>query len=69
VMAANQGLYNGLLAAESDLVIAPSGCRGVAFQLKLFFTWLLVLPLAYMGGASASRKILLGPGANRCQLR
>lgn len=56
VMAANQGLYNGFLAAGLIwALIHPDAA--VAFQLKLFFLACVVVAGLY-GGATASRKIL-----------
>ncbi|MDO1581307.1 DUF1304 domain-containing protein [Rhizobium oryzicola] len=55
VMAANQGLYNGFLAAGLIWALlhpAPA----FAFQLKLFFVGCVVVAGLY-GGLTASRKI------------
>ncbi|MCJ0763430.1 DUF1304 domain-containing protein [Variovorax terrae] len=54
VLAANQGLYNGFLAAGLlwGLVLGPAG-----FGTKVFFA-LCVLVAGLYGGATASRKIL-----------
>ncbi|MEP3436908.1 MAG: DUF1304 domain-containing protein [Hoeflea sp.] len=57
VMAANQGLYNGFLAAGLIWsLIHPDAA--VAFQLKLFFLGCVVVAGLY-GGATASRKIFV----------
>ena len=57
VMAANQGLYNGFLAAGLIWsLIHPDA--GVAFQLKLFFLGCVIVAGLY-GGATASRKIFV----------
>ena len=57
VMAANQGLYNGFLAAGLIWsLIHPD--PAVAFQLKLFFL-ACVLVAGLYGGATASRKIFV----------
>tara|TARA_R110002020_G_scaffold136630_9_gene304660 strand:- start:339 stop:704 length:366 start_codon:yes stop_codon:yes gene_type:complete len=57
VMAANQGLYNGFLAAGLVWsLIHPDAA--VAFQLKLFFLGCVVVAGLY-GGATASRKIFV----------
>ena len=57
VMAANQGLYNGFLAAGLMwALIHPDG--GVSFQLKVFFLGCVVVAGLY-GGATAFRKILV----------
>jgi len=63
VLAANQGLYNGFLAAGLvwSLVAAP----GLALPVRTFFLGCVVVAGIY-GGATASRKILLvqaGPAA------
>ena len=61
VLAANQGLYNGFLAAGllwSLLQAAPA----FAFELKLFFLG-CVLVAALYGGYSVSRRILSIQGA------
>ena len=54
VLAANQGLYNGLLAAGLvwGLILGPSGTN-----IKLFFLGCVLLAGLY-GAATASRKIL-----------
>jgi putative membrane protein len=54
-LAANQGLYNGFLAA--GLVWALVAGHSVGFQAKVFFLSCVVLAGAY-GAATASRKIL-----------
>lgn len=56
VMAANQGLYNGFLAAGLIWALIHHDAA-VAFQLKLFFLACVVVAGLY-GGATASRKIL-----------
>lgn len=57
VMAANQGLYNGFLAAGLVwALIHPD--TAVAFQLKLFFLGCVLVAGLY-GGATASRKIFV----------
>jgi len=57
VMAANQGLYNGFLAAGLIWsLIHPDA--DVAFQLKLFFLGCVLVAGLY-GGATASRKIFV----------
>ena len=57
VMAANQGLYNGFLAAGLIWsLIHPD--PAVAFELKLFFLGCVLVAGLY-GGATASRKIFL----------
>jgi putative membrane protein len=57
VMAANQGLYNGFLAAGLFwALIQPD--PAFAFQLKLFFIGCVVVAGLY-GGLTASRKILV----------
>src|SRR5688500_12653245 len=54
-LAANQGLYNGFLAAGlAWSLVAP---EGLALPLKLFFLG-CVLVAALFGAATASRKIL-----------
>lgn len=55
VMAANQGLYNGFLAAGLIWALLHPE-PGIAFQLKLFFLGCVVVAGLY-GGATASRKI------------
>lgn len=56
VMAANQGLYNGFLAAGLIWAIMHPDPT-VSFQLKLFFTG-CVLAAGLYGGATVGRKIL-----------
>ena len=57
VMAANQGLYNGFLAAGLFwALIHPDA--GIAFQLKLFFLGCVLVAGLY-GGATVARKIFL----------
>jgi putative membrane protein len=63
VLAANQGLYNGFLAAGLvwSLVAAPA----IALPVRAFFLGCVVVAGVY-GGATASRKILIvqaGPAA------
>ena len=61
VMAANQGLYNGFLAAGLFWsLLHPDGAVG--FQLALFFLG-CVLVAALYGGMTASRRILVIQGA------
>lgn len=55
VMAANQGLYNGFLAAGLIWALVHPE-PGIAFQLKLFFLGCVLVAGLY-GGATASRKI------------
>ena len=57
VMAANQGLYNGFLAAGLIWALVHPDA-GVAFQLKLFFLGCVLVAGLY-GGATASRKIFV----------
>jgi putative membrane protein len=60
-LAANQGLYNGFLAAGLIWgLLHPD--RGFAFQLQLFFL-LCVAAAAVYGGLTANRSILLKQGA------
>ncbi|MFC4030963.1 DUF1304 domain-containing protein [Streptomyces polygonati] len=54
-LAANQGLYNGFLAA--GLIWGLVAAHSVGFQAKVFFLCCVVLAGAY-GAATASRKIL-----------
>lgn len=57
VLAANQGLYNGFLAAGLFWsLIQPD--PAFAYQIKLFFLGAVVLAGLY-GGATASRKIFV----------
>ncbi|OCW55624.1 DUF1304 domain-containing protein [Hoeflea olei] len=56
VMAANQGLYNGFLAAGLIWSLFHPD-PGVAFDLKLFFLGCVLVAGLY-GGFTASRKIL-----------
>ncbi|MDP9591467.1 DUF1304 domain-containing protein [Shinella sumterensis] len=56
-LAANQGLYNGFLAAGLVWSLLHPDPE-VAFQLKLFFLGCVVLAGLY-GGATASRKIFV----------
>ena len=57
VLAANQGLYNGFLAAGLLWSLVHPDAA-VAFQLKLFFLGAVVVAGLY-GGATASRKIFV----------
>lgn len=57
VMAANQGLYNGFLAAGLLWALVQPD-PGFAFQLKLFFVGCVLVAGLY-GGATASRKIFV----------
>jgi putative membrane protein len=56
VLASNQGLYNGFLAA--GLIWALLDPHGHAFELKVFFLTCVVVAGIY-GGLTATRKILL----------
>lgn len=57
VMAANQGLYNGFLAAGLIWsLVHPEAA--MAFELKLFFLGCVLLAGLY-GGATASRRIFV----------
>src|SRR5205807_1212484 len=57
VLAANQGLYNGFLAAGLIWgLVHPT--PGVGLQIKIFFLLCVVVAGAY-GAATVSRKILL----------
>jgi putative membrane protein len=57
VLAANQGLYNGFLAAGLFWgLVHPA--PAVAFQIKLFFLSCVIVAGAY-GAATVSRRILL----------
>ena len=56
VLAANQGLYNGFLAAGLIWGLLH-GTPAVAFQIKLFFL-LCVILAGIFGAATVSRKIL-----------
>ena len=56
VLAANQGLYNGFLAAGLIWGLVQA-VPGFAFQIKVFFL-LCVLVAGLYGAATASRKIL-----------
>ncbi len=57
VMAANQGLYNGFLAAGLIWALVHPD-PAFAFQLKLFFLGCVLVAGLY-GGATASRKIFV----------
>ena len=57
VMAANQGLYNGFLAAGLIWSLVHPDA-GVGFELKLFFLGCVLVAGLY-GGATASRKIFV----------
>src|SRR5664279_5493911 len=56
VLAANQGLYNGFLAAGLIWGLVH-GVPGVAFQIKTFFL-LCVIVAGIYGAATVSRRIL-----------
>jgi putative membrane protein len=57
VLAANQGLYNGFLAAGLIWgLLHPAACTG--FQVKVFFLLCVIVAGVY-GAATVSRKILL----------
>jgi putative membrane protein len=56
VLASNQGLYNGFLAA--GLIWALFDPHSHAFELKIFFLTCVVVAGIY-GGLTATRKILL----------
>jgi putative membrane protein len=56
VLAANQGLYNGFLAAGLIWGLVQ-GTPGFAFQIKLFFLICVIIAGIY-GAVSVSRKIL-----------
>jgi putative membrane protein len=56
VLAANQGLYNGFLAAGLIWGLVQSN-PGFAFQIKIFFL-LCVIVAGLYGAASVSRRIL-----------
>jgi putative membrane protein len=56
VLAANQGLYNGFLAA--GLIWALLDPHSHAFELKIFFLTCVIVAGVY-GGLTATRKILL----------
>ena len=57
VLAANQGLYNGFLAAGLVWGLVQ-GVPGFAFQIKVFFL-LCVIVAGIYGAATVSRRILL----------
>ncbi len=57
VLAANQGLYNGFLAAGLVWGLVQ-GVPGFAFQIKVFFL-LCVIVAGIYGAATVSRQILL----------
>src|SRR5882757_587735 len=57
VLAANQGLYNGFLAAGLVWVLVQI-TPGFAFQIKVFFL-LCVITAGVYGAATVSRRILL----------
>ena len=57
MLAANQGLYNGFLAAGLFWSLVHSD-PGFAFQIKLLFLGAVVIAGLY-GGATASRKIFV----------
>jgi putative membrane protein len=56
VLAANQGLYNGFLAAGLVWGLLP-GTPGFAFQIKMFFLLCVIIAGIY-GAATVSRRIL-----------
>ena len=60
VLAANQGLYNGFLAAGLLWSLLAAGADA-SFDLKLFFLC-CVLVAAVFGGCSVSRRILVIQG-------
>lgn len=61
VLAANQGLYNGFLAAGLFWgLLHPTA--GVGFQIKVFFLLCVVVAAVY-GGLTAKRSILYVQGA------
>ena len=60
VLAANQGLYNGFLAAGLVWALIESG-QFFAFDIKIFFLG-CVLVAALFGGYSVSRRILMIQG-------
>jgi putative membrane protein len=57
VLAANQGLYNGFLAAGLIWGLVQA-VPGFAFQIKVFFLLCVIVAGVY-GAATVSRKILL----------
>jgi putative membrane protein len=57
VLAANQGLYNGFLAAGLAWGLSQSA-PGFAFQIKMFFL-LCVIVAGIYGAATVSRRILV----------
>jgi putative membrane protein len=57
VLAANQGLYNGFLAAGLAWGLLQ-GDPGFAFQIKVFFLLCVIVAGVY-GAATVSRRILL----------
>ena len=57
VLAANQGLYNGFLAAGLAWGLIQ-GIPGFAFQIKMFFLLCVIVAGVY-GAATVSRRILL----------
>ena len=57
VLAANQGLYNGFLAAGLIWGLVQAD-PGFAFQIKVFFLLCVIIAGAY-GAATVSRRILL----------
>ena len=62
VLAANQGLYNGFLAA--GLVVGLVIAEPAAFYFRLFFL-ACVIVAGLFGAATVSKRILLGPGVSR----
>ncbi len=61
VLGANQGLYNGFLAAGLIWSIVHPD-QGFAFQLQVFFLGCVIVAALY-GAYSASKKILLTQGS------
>ena len=57
VLAANQGLYNGFLAAGLIWGLVQAG-PGFAFQIKVFFLLCVIVAGVY-GAATVSRRILV----------
>ena len=57
VLAANQGLYNGFLAAGLVWGLVQ-GIPGFAFQIKMLFFLLCVIVAGVYGAATVSRRIL-----------
>ena len=63
VLAANQGLYNGFLAAGLVWGLVD-GVPAFAFQIKAFFLLCVIVAGVY-GAATVSRRILWGAGSAR----